>query len=294
MPELLVIFAPRWWLITLIVILSFFCRYFALYQRYTLPFLLYISFVYLDFQLPDIPDSPEGKSTTFKIVTANMGEGSQLAKLQQVIKYYRPDILILQEIKVKSIEKINENYAYSDCEGGLCLLSIYPFERTISLNRVILNGYGNFANSYQVSIKGHQINLSNIHFETPREVLLDIIKSRALSSRGKAKAKNRQLEAAIFADTIKYNANLVIAGDFNMPDDDPIYQSNFSWLTNALNESGFGLNHTQYINWQGIPFLSFRIDHILYSKNIIAQSVEVLDSLGGDHRPVMATLEVFN
>jgi len=294
MPELLVIFAPRWWLITLILILSLCWKCLSLYQRYTLPFLFYISFVYLDFQLPNIPDLRQGKSTTFKIVTANMGEGSQLVKLKQVIKYYRPDILVLQEIRNESIKELNINYAYSDCEGRLCILSAYPFKRTVSLNRSMFNGYGQFAMSYQIEIDGHQFNLSNVHFETPRHVLLDIIKSRQLSFGGKGKAENRQLESAIFVDTIKYKANLVIAGDFNMTDDDPIYQNNFAWLTNALNESGFGFNHTRYINWQSIPFSSFRIDHILYSKNITAKSVEVLDSLGGDHRPVMATLEIFN
>ncbi|MFT5756265.1 MAG: vancomycin resistance protein VanJ [Alteromonadaceae bacterium] len=293
-PEHLVIFAPRWWLITLILILSMFWRYLTLYQRYTLPLLFYISLVYLDFQLPNRADVPAGKSTIFKVVTVNMGEGSQLAKLKQVIKYYRPDILVLQEIRIKSLKSLNTNYTYTDCEGSLCLLSKFPFERTVSLNRSILNGLGNFAMSYQITINGHQINLSNIHLETPREVLLDVIKSRELSYGAKIKAENRQLEAAIFGDSIKDKANLVIAGDFNMPDDDPIYEKNFAWLSNALNESGFGFNNTKYTHWKGIPFFSLRIDHILYSENITAKSVEVLDFLGGDHRPVMATLEVFN
>jgi len=293
-PELFVMFAPRWWLITLICILSIFWRFLTLYQRYCLPILFYISIVYLDFQLPNRAVLPGGESTTFKIVTANMGEGSQLGKLKQIIKYYRPDILVLQEIRMKSVKMINANYPYIDCKVSLCILSKHSYEHTISLDRSILKDWGYFAVSYQIDINGHKINLSNVHFETPREALVDFIKSRTLSSSGKYKIENRKLEAAIFNDTIKDKANLVIAGDFNMPDDDPIYQRNFTWLSNALNESGFGFNHTKYTYWKGIPFLSIRIDHILYSKNIIAKSVEVLDSLGGDHRPVMATLEVFN
>jgi len=292
--EYLVIFAPRWWLLTLFIIMSMFWKFLTFYQRCTLPFFFYISISYLDFQIPNKIVLQEGASTSFKIVTANMGEGSQLRRLKQIIKYYQPDILALQEIDLKSVKDLDEYYSFLDCEAGLCLLSKYPFKRVAALNRRMLNSWGNFSMSYQISINGHFINLSNIHFETPREALLGIIKTGHLNSRARKKIENRELEAAIFGGTIKEGHSLVLTGDFNMPDDDPIYVKNFSWLSNAINESGFGFNHTQYINWQGIPFLSFRIDHILYSKNIVARQVEVLDSLGGDHRPVMATLEVFN
>ena len=250
--------------------------------------------MYLDFQLPDIVGFQEGESTSIKLVTVNMGEGSKLSKLKQVVKYYHPDLLLLQEIRINAVKDLQSNYTYIDCEAGLCLLSKYPFERVASLSRAMLNGYGHFAMSYQLTVNGNQINLSNVHFETPREILLDIIKSRSLSFKAKNKAENRQIEASLVGDTIRAKKNVVIAGDFNMPDDDPIYKNNFSWLTNALNESGFGFNHTKYIDWQGMPLFSFRIDHIIYSKNITARNVEVLDSLGGDHRPVMATLEVFH
>lgn len=294
MLEYLVIFAPRWWLLTLFLIVTIFWKFLTFYQKCSLPFFFYISISYLDFQIPDNIFFHEGDNTSFKIVTANMGEGSQLKKLKQIIKYYQPDILALQEIDLKSVKELEAHYNYLDCEAGLCLISKYPIKRTSSLNRRMLNSWGNFSMSYQVTINGHLINLSNIHFETPREALLGIIKTRSLDSRARKKVENRELEASIFGGTIKERHNLVLAGDFNMPDDDPIYVNNFSWLSNALNERGFGLNHTQYINWQGIPFLSFRIDHILYSKNIMAKQVEVLGSLGGDHRPVLATLVVVN
>ena len=293
MLEHLIIFAPRWWLISLIVVLVMCWRFLGKRQRYVLPLLLYIAIVYSDFQVPDLFNFRDGEPTMIKVVTVNMGEGSQLIKLKQVIKYYQPDLLILQEIKPKSVDEINDNYAFTDCEGGLCLLSKYPFERTVSLSRSMLNGWGNFAVSYSVMVNDQKIDLSNVHFETPREVLLDIIKLGRLNGRAMEKAENRALEATIFGDTIKGKTNVIIAGDFNMPDDDPIYVGNFSWLTNAINERGFGFNPTQYIRWQDIPFLSFRIDHILYSENITAKNVQVLASLGGDHRPVMATLAVY-
>jgi len=294
MLEYLVIFAPRWWLLTIFIIISMFFKFLTFIQKCALPFFFYISISYLDFQIPNQIVHQEGASTSFKIVTANMGEGSQLKKLKQIIKYYRPDVLALQEIDFESVKELNEQYSFLDCEAGLCLVSKFPFKRTTALNRRMLDSWGNFSMSYQVSINDHLINLSNIHFETPREALLGIIKTGHVNARARKKIESRELEASIFGETIKGKQSLVLAGDFNMPDDDPLYVSNFSWLSNALNESGFGFNHTQYINWQGIPFFSFRIDHILYSKNIVARNVEVLGSLGGDHRPVLATLEIFN
>ncbi|WP_257174802.1 endonuclease/exonuclease/phosphatase family protein [Colwellia sp. M166] len=292
MLEHLIIFAPRWWLISLIFILLTFWQFLGKRQRYMLPVLFYIAIVYSDFQVPNVFNFNKEGHTNIRVVTVNMGEGSQLIKLKQVIKYYQPDLLLLQEIKSKSIDELNADYEFTDCEGSLCLLSKYPFERTVSLSRSMLNGFGNFAVSYSVVINEQNINVSNVHFETPREVLLDIIKLGRLNGRAIEKADNRELEATIFGETVKGKTNVIIAGDFNMPDDDPIYVANFSWLSNAINERGLGFNHTQYINWQGVPFLSFRIDHILYSENITAKHVKILASLGGDHRPVMTSLQV--
>ena len=70
-----------------------------------------------------------------------------------------------------------------------------------------------------------------------------------------------------------------------MPEDDSLYQQNFSDLNNAVAELALGFNYTKFTSWHGV-----RIDHILYSDGISIQDVAVLKSFKGDHRPVKATL----
>ena len=101
---------------------------------------------------------------------------------------------------------------------------------------------------------------------------------------------NRELEVSLITrwrKDLKFSKgqNFIIAGDFNMPEDDSLYQQNFSDLNNAVAELALGFNYTKFTSWHGV-----RIDHILYSDGISIQDVAVLKSFKGDHRPVKATL----
>ena len=79
----------------------------------------------------------------------------------------------------------------------------------------------------------------------------------------------------------------LIVGDFNMPQDENIYQRYFGDLSNAVDNKGFGFNATKFTSWHGV-----RIDHILYSDDFRLKAVEVINSIKGDHRPVFATFNV--
>lgn len=293
-PQYILLFLPRWWLVTYLFVLVFLWRFLSKTQRYAIPLLFIVAIDYLDFQLPNIFETNDSYSLKLKIVSVNLGEGSKISALKQLIYYYQPDIILMQEITEKDLEGVADDFLVKDCVSGLCVASKLPITKISSLNRRILNSWGDFAAFYELKIQDSVIDLVNVHLETPRSVLLDILKTGELSSRSIIKDENRNLEASLLNSVLPRDKSIVMAGDFNMPDDDPIYVSQFSWLNNAFNEYGFGLNHTQYINWQGIPFLSFRIDHILFSNDLEMSNVKVLESLGGDHRPIMATLSVMN
>ncbi len=294
MPKYILLFVPRWWLVAYLCVIFILWKYLSKTQRYVLPLLFIVAFDYLDFQLPKLFETNDTNSSSLKIVSVNLGEGSKVSALRQLIFYYQPDIVLMQEVSEKDLKGITGEYLYKDCVYGLCIISKQPMSRVGTLNRKMLNSWGDFAAFYQVEMNGSIIDLVNVHLETPRSVLLDILKGRELSYQSIVKDENRRLEASLLNSTIQKKNSVIMAGDFNMPDDDPIYISHFSWLKNAFNEYGFGLNHTQYIYWQGIPFLSFRIDHILFSKDLKMNHVQVLESLGGDHRPIMASLIVKN
>lgn len=287
-PKYILLFLPRWWLIVLVFFLLTFWRYFNKAQRYIMPLLIIGALQYLDFQIPNANFGHKAKAEQLKILTINLGEGSRISSLKRVVDYYDPDILLMQEISKWHLKGLFNDYWGVDCDSGLCIASKIPFKQVRSLDRRMFGGWGNFAAIYQLETNEGVINLVNVHFETPREILLDILKTGGMSYISKNKDVNRRMEPHLLSREIQTLNNIIIAGDFNMPDDDIDYVNNFDWLTDAFNERGFGLNHTQYIEWEGIPFLSFRIDHILFSKDFGISEVKVLGSLGGDHRPIMA------
>jgi len=293
-PKYILLFFPRWWLLTYFFVIIILWKYLSKIQRYTLPFLFAVALSYLDFQIPEIFESNNHVHEEVKIVSVNLGEGSKISALKMMIYYYQPDIILMQEITEKDIKTITTDYSFHDCVSGLCIVSQLPITKVGTLNRRVLNSWGDYAAVYKLQVRDSIIDLVNVHLETPRSVLLDILKTGKLSPQSIEKDENRNLEANILNSILQRKNSILMAGDFNMPDDDPIYLSHFSWLNNAFNQYGFGFNYTQYINFHGIPFLSFRIDHILFSDDLEMSDVKVLESLGGDHRPIMATLRVPN
>jgi|TARA_R110001599_G_scaffold265265_1_gene465975 endonuclease/exonuclease/phosphatase (EEP) superfamily protein YafD len=288
-PKYILLFLPRWWLIVVVLFLLTFWRHFNKAQLYILPLLIIGSLQYLDFQIPSVNIGDKAKVDQMKIITINMGEGSRISSLKRLVDYYEPDILLIQEISEWHLKGIFDDYWGVDCDSGLCIASKMPFERIHTFDRRMIGGWGNFAAIYHVDTSEGIINLVNVHFETPRQILLEILKRGRMSYLSKNKDENRQLEPSLLNREIAGLKNVIVAGDFNMPVDDIEYRRNFSWLTDAFNQKGFGLNHTQYIEWEGIPFLSFRIDHILFSDSFDIGEVDVLGGLGGDHRPILAT-----
>ncbi len=82
----------------------------------------------------------------------------------------------------------------------------------------------------------------------------------------------------------------IIGGDFNMPEDDFVYEQYFGHLNNSLSEEFFTLKSTYFYRaWYGI-----RIDHLLHSDDFTTKESRVLQDFGGEHRPVLAVLKLKN
>ncbi|PHR83649.1 MAG: hypothetical protein COA59_11175 [Colwellia sp.] len=282
----ILLFGPRWWL--LIVVLFILLGWYVLSKQQKIMFfiLILLSFNYLDFQLPQFwHGNSSGKE--IKIISANIGGGGSKEVIQLLVAIEQPDILLLQEARKINLPKLFGEQYFSECVSGLCIVSKYPFENTDSLSRKIFGGWGQFARFYKIDILGKEVLLANIHLETPRSALMSILylsPDQALAERVES---NRELEANLLNLWAENKPYTIIAGDFNMPADENLYQQNFSMLNNALEVKGFAFNRTKYTSWHGV-----KIDHILYSDGISLSSVEVVELVKGDHRPVMATLVI--
>lgn len=291
-PKYFLLFGPRWWLLVLVMMIPLGWKYLSKRQLTILPFMLVLSLNYLDFQLPRMWSSlwqNENDSTKLTVLTANVGEGGLNAELKIHIEHAAPDILLLQEASKVNISTLFDIDYFTECLSGLCIASKYPFEQENTLDRKLIGGWGKFAIFYRIKTPYGDVSLANVHFETPRSVLMGAIYGYPDFDYAKEVDGNRQFEASIIGLWANSKLRTLIAGDFNMPADENIYRQNFSGLNNAVDVRGVGVNYTKFTSWHGV-----RIDHILYSDDFELLAVKVINTLSGDHKPIMATFSMAN
>jgi endonuclease/exonuclease/phosphatase family metal-dependent hydrolase len=291
-PKYALLFGPRWWLLVCVMCLYFFWRDLSKRQLQFSVLLVLLSLNYLDFQWPTMVSyfSASASSSTVQelsVLTANIGGGGSDRELDYISFTKHPDIILLQEARKIQLSTLFNDYHFKECLSGLCIFSQYPFERVNTLNRKLFEGWGIFAIFYQVNTPFGVISLANVHFETPRSVLMGLIHRYWDFELASTIESNRQFEAELVSLGSTNKRHTLIVGDFNMPQDENIYQRNFSHLNNAVDNKAFGFNATKLTSWHGV-----RIDHILYSDDFKLKFVEVVDSIKGDHRPVLATFNV--
>ncbi len=81
----------------------------------------------------------------------------------------------------------------------------------------------------------------------------------------------------------------IIAGDFNLPPDSPIYRKYWGSYWNAFSAAGLGFGYTE---WPRLPIIRFgvRIDHILSGPNWQPVRCWLGPDIGSDHLPLVADL----
>lgn len=291
-PKYALLFGPRWWLLASVLAVFLFWVYLSKRQIQFSVLLVLLSLNYLDFQLPKLKPfflNELNNKSEITVLSANIGGGGSKSELSYIAKSIQPDILLLQEARKVDLSKWFTGYPFKECLSGLCIVSKYPFEQIKKLNRNMFSGWGLFAVFYQVTTKYGIISLANVHFETPRSVLMGVIHRSFDFDLARTVESNRQFEAELVSLWSKNKTHTLVAGDFNMPADENIYNDSFSDLNNAVDVKGIGFNATKHTSWHGT-----RIDHILYSNDFKLLNVGVVDSMQGDHSPVFAKFTMSN
>lgn len=287
-PKYLLLFGPRWWLLLLSLFIFVFFPFLSKPQKLFLPIIFMGVFNYLDFQLPSLTQyfqSTVEDENSIKIIQANIGGGASMYEIQLMVKDENPDILLLQEAgKVNLSKWLSSDYRTS-CKGGLCIISKLDFEETGKLNRHLIAGWGNFAMLYKIKTTHGDFSLANVHFETPRSVIMGFIHRYWDQSLANTIDGNRQYEALLISSWQEAQKNTIIVGDFNMLEDENIYHKYFSSMKNALGNGSFGLNYTKKTSWHGA-----RIDHLLFSEAFVLRETKIIDAISGDHQPVLTIL----
>jgi endonuclease/exonuclease/phosphatase (EEP) superfamily protein YafD len=81
--------------------------------------------------------------------------------------------------------------------------------------------------------------------------------------------------------------NKIIAGDFNLTVDSPIYREIWSNYRNAFSDSAYGYGYTKFTKINRFRY-SARIDHVLSTPGLRPVRARVGPDLGSDHFPLIA------
>jgi len=300
-----------WWLATLFQIAPLWVLYIPLgilfvfsigckkkqILRLCVLFFLVISVGIMGFELNNVLDNGRAqkpKSKSLRVMTANLGGGSDTSKLFRFIKETNPDVLFLQETSDALEIEINREKAFQgwhkSFNRGLSkfgLISKYKIRRVDSKRKKTPGENDAVIIKYDLELFDGLIPMFNLHLYTIGEGLEALI-GRQGNAFGVMKhtAMMQEVGSSFFSDSTSSSKNILVAGDFNMRDLNPVYRKDWSKFSNAFSKAGFGFGYTKYTSWHGA-----RIDHVLYDGGWKATSAFVGPDLGGDHRPLVVDLE---
>ncbi|NOT83203.1 MAG: hypothetical protein HOP02_00150 [Methylococcaceae bacterium] len=229
----------------------------------------------------------DGINNPLVIITANLGEGGKVERLNQLMVENNADLVALQETSVTQLTPLlNLSPLHSVCVEELCLLSHLNLKLVDSKSRVLLQNSGRFAMQVQVDLPSGAFDFYVLHLETPREGFETLIANRLTDWRKMVEVVDDLMaESWIASSLVAQGRNPIVAGDFNLPRLHPIYEKYWGWLTDSFHEAGNGLGYTKHTRLHGV-----QIDHILHSESWTAAKTWIGPSLGGDHLPVITVL----
>jgi vancomycin resistance protein VanJ len=279
--HIIINYFPKWLLLVPFCLLILCLKPFtktktAVLMSVLIPFIWYQDF---QFSLPD-----KQVPADFSVLTLNAGNGTDPGRLLSLVAKHKPDIILLQEFPQSLMEKTFDETWYKHCVSQLCITSKLELQFIKDYSRRLLGGWGSFVATYRFNIDGKTLNVVNLHLETPRSLLMGMIHGYFGKAEMQKYNNTKTYQAKIVSALLDNKQFAIAGGDFNLTVYEYQYRDDLAKFDNALSEEGWGLNYTKYTSWHGV-----RIDHLLSNELIFPLQAKVLPSVGGDHRPVLAS-----
>jgi endonuclease/exonuclease/phosphatase (EEP) superfamily protein YafD len=256
--------------------------------------------------LPRIAPARANGSTALKVMTLNvLYTNDDGAAVERLVEAESPDVICLQELTPRIAadleSRLSDEYPYRVLrhrEGvlGLGVFSRYPLQDQGLIPDPIKEVTGWWEHSAQVvavKFEGVSVWLLNIHALSPEWPTL----SRQWPGLFEYNFWLRELEIEAWLDWIaQHEGPVIVAGDFNVTDQNKAHQLMSAQLQDAYRQVGWGLGHTAPASPAGLdqvpsPSRLFRIDYVWHSDHWQALDARVGDWDGqSDHLPVLATL----
>lgn len=241
--------------------------------------------------LPRLPVRSNGQAftvMTYNIFMAN----THVDAIAAAIEKENPDIIGIHEITPLNVEFLDEpfaeRYPYRRIDKWMGLLSKYPILEYKFFR--LSDGEGTWAQRFVLDIDGNEVTLYNVHPPSPPLVGINPFGLPIGIPTG---FLNKWRDADI-RDLVsrldQVDGPLLVIGDFNIVDQQNMYEPLTDYLRDAHRESGWGMGFTFSRYPQSAPSM-WRIDYVFHSTDMVAVSATTGDYGGSDHRPVIAKLD---
>jgi endonuclease/exonuclease/phosphatase family metal-dependent hydrolase len=284
----ILIFSPRWIFAMPAALLLPLC----LYKSCRLPFVLLVLtalFPLMGFCVGwhRLQPTPQLGSQSIRVVTFNLHEiPFDGPAFQNFMNGTNADVLAFEEMPYHlNRSQFPPGLTHIVRHYQLYVASRYPIRdaRVISSPDAV---------RYTLITPAGPVDLIGVHLSSPHFALRDSIDGSAWGPQELARnIENRRVEASLLRSEIDLvkDRPLIIAGDFNLAPDSPLFTENFSDMSDAWETNGFGFGWTYFHQHTMV-----RIDHVLTNEFLWCKSCAVGPNVGSPHRPVIADLVLRN
>ena len=241
--------------------------------------------------------SGQPSGAMLRVMTANLlVSNDDLSAVAGLLLAERADIVAIQELSPSMAEylrrELHAQYPYqllepSTSAAGLGILSRHPIRAEHAggtLPRAC------FCQRVTVDLGGRTLALVNVHPWPPKIGYVRL--GRLPIPTSFAPEQTKRGIAAALQELEGRTGPLIVLGDFNLSDRQPLYRQLRPSLLDAHAEAGWGLGHSfPALAFDGLPNISFvRIDYVLHDRSLTARSARTGTTPGSDHRHVVADL----
>lgn len=252
----------------------------------------------------------EASAPTLRVMTWNIKYGKRdLMPLIEELQRSRPDVILFQDA-VRAAEGPLGDYLRGwqlENRGQYLVASRYPISAVEVHELPSKDRKKETFLRCKLRVGSRDLSLYNVHFKTPRRSLNAFRKVKRDAwyipkavDRFEGNVRTRLLQAERVAEYLGgERGDFLVAGDFNSPDHSLVCETlRSAGLADAFDRAGRGYGYTygHFLLRNRIPYLRaswMRIDHIMTSSGLSAQTCRVGTRRASDHRPVVADL-IFN
>ena len=301
-PATVLLYAPRWpWLLPIAILAPLCARRPKLLAPLTLT-ALFVLIPLMGFTLPwRRMFSPQPSGEKIRVLVCNVHSYElNRAALEAYIQQTQPQVLLLQDYsglgKNSSIRRPMWNTYQL---GQLFIASRFPIAQVHDLQLERLPGEETndidhpvgTASCFDLQTPDGIVHAINLHLASPHAGLREFRHNagEAIDSLESNSRRRWSESKRIDQWLASQSGPLVIAGDFNMPADGPIYRYFWSKYSDAFPTAGIGFGYTHFSSLSEL-----RIDHLLMGPGVVCDKYEIGPPCGTPHRPVVADLVIGN